>query len=196
MSSFDEMITPYRWLFIAMAVVPLLTTLYYAYRWHRVWVVCLLFLWGSLYPAGWLIRVFHLGSPLVRGYLTDVGFVAFFAAFGIAMYSLHPPPVWVSAARSYTLIGFLAAMGNEMIQMYLLGPAAAKKGLTIPLRGDPVDVVIFVVTALSVTALVNLLDRIVQLACPPSPVQKPEVPARLVQRRRKRKKRKKNRRSI
>ena len=157
---------------------------FYRNRKDKLMLVFVVF--GLLYPLGWAIKVYHLGPLVLRGYIADVGFVPCFTLWALEMWYRRDKKLGLSRARWATYYGFVIAMNVELVQLFIINPVATSKKVNVPVRGDWIDVMIFMVTT---TITFYLLRR---LRMRDIPLPEPRIP-RAERRRRIKSERKKSR---
>lgn len=114
------------------------------------WYYKALWILGILYPLGKSLQFWVIGPAVVRGYLSDIGFIACLVCL-VGLTRGYSRSV-ARTARMFAVYAFVVAVAVEVIQMFA-NSRIEKAGLTFGPRGDWVDMIIYLVTFLAVLYL-------------------------------------------
>lgn len=114
------------------------------------WYYRALWLLGVLYPLGKSLQLWAIGPAVVRGYLSDIGFIACIVCV-LGLTRGYTRSV-ARTARMFAVYGFVVAVAVEVIQMFA-NSRIEKAGLTFSAKGDWVDMIIYLLTFLAVLYL-------------------------------------------
>lgn len=119
------------------------------------WEIAVIQFIGVMYPIGEVLQLSLLGPPILRWYLSDLGFVAAPIAFLLFL----PRVTWGTAFNWGRRLALTAFMVGGTLELFFLQIQTEEIIPGAMVRGDVTDLIIFTVVYILVVSLLNNLEK-------------------------------------